>query len=304
MYTENPRRDAILFCRAFLSNLLALFAPKLYVNLTHQTGRGQEEGALEIANYFIGCFHDYLEHLGLDKEDPESYFKDKVVLEYGPGDILGLSLLLYAYGAKKVHCVDRFPLSKLSNKNIDVYAHLLNSLDGKKRKRAENAFKESGNPASGFNENAVIYKVTKNGLSGVLNEYDLIISRAVLEHVNDLKGTMLDIKQSMREGGISIHKVDLKSHGLDRYRDLDFLTWPKTIYKLMYSHKGFPNRWRVNSYRELAESSDLYVKKLIPNGRLNSKKIDRIYNKVAKEFRHISPDELSWLGFWIHLTHG
>jgi hypothetical protein len=224
-------------------------------------------------------------------------------LEYGPGDILGIALLFYAYGAKSVHCVDRFPLSKLSSKNIQVYLHLLNSLDADKRARAENAFKEKGNPESGFNESAISYTITENGLSDATNTYDLIISRAVLEHVNVLDKTMRDIKQSLKLGGVSLHQVDLKSHGLDRYTDFDFLTWPTPIYNLMYSHKGYPNRLRVNYYRDLAEQSQLKVKQLTPTGQLDQSKVEKIHLKVAKEFRQTSVEELSWLGFWMYLEH-
>ena len=66
MYTENIGKDLALFCKAFLSNQLARFAPKLYINLTHQTGRGEEkEDAAQVASYFIECFHDYRKQLGL-----------------------------------------------------------------------------------------------------------------------------------------------------------------------------------------------------------------------------------------------
>jgi len=304
MNLKKTVNDVYLFCKAFLSNQLAKFFPKLYVNLTHQTGRGEEEGdPQEVANYFIECFRDYQKHLDLNNEDTTLFLQDKVVLEYGPGDILGVALLFYGYGAKMVCCVDKFPLAKMTNKNIEVYRYLLNSLGDKERKRAENAFNKKAAPETGFKDNCINYQVMNNGLSGEKNKFDLIISRAVLEHVNNLKETMLDIKKSMKNSGLSIHQVDLKSHGLDRYTDFDFLTWPTYIYKLMYSHKGFPNRLRVNKYRELAEESSLHINTLIPTGQLNQDKIKAIYFKIAKEFNHISPKELSWMGFWIHLEH-
>jgi len=302
LYTENTGKDLVLFGKAFLSNQLAKFAPKLYVRLTHQTGRGEEkENAAKIASYFIECFHDYRDQLGLKEEEFELYLKDKVILEYGPGDILGASLLFYAYGVKAVHCVDKFPLSNMSNENVDVYVCLLNSLSKVQRKRAEAAFNEKENIRNGFKENCISYKVTKNGLSEEINKYDLIVSRAVLEHVNNLKETMLDIKRSMKNSGISLHQVDLKSHGLDRYIDFDFLTWPKFIYNLMYCHKGFPNRWRVNKYKELAESSKLNIKKLIHTGQLDPKSLNIVSRNISNEFKDISPQDLSWLGFWLHL---
>lgn len=304
MYSENLGKDVILFCRAFLSNQFARFSPKLYVNLTHQTGRGgEEEGASGVANYFVECFHDYRKQLGLSEKEFQSYLNGKEILEYGPGDILGVALLFYAYGAKTVHCVDRFPLSKMSKTNRDVYIQLVNSLGGKQRERAENAFKDKGDPEGGFGTDAIRYNVTPSGLSEATRKYDLIISRAVLEHVDDLEAKMLDIKRSMRNDGLSLHKVDLESHGLDRYIDFDFLTWPRPVYEWMYGHKGFPNRWRVNTYKELAERSNLRVKTLIPTGRLPQEKLDAVILKVAKEFRRLSPEELSWQGFWMHLEH-
>lgn len=303
MYTRNPGKDAVLFIKAFCSNQLAKLAPKLYVDITHQTGRGGKEESLQASAYFIECFQDFILQLDLKEGEVNEYLKGKKILEYGPGDILGVALLFYAYGAEVVHCVDRFPLSKMSNTNVDVYKHLLESLDIESRKRADNAFIEKGNPISGFNTSAITYKVTKNGLSGESGEYDLVISRSVLEHVNSLEETMLDIKRSMKENGISIHKVDLKSHGLDRYTNFDFLTWPKTIYNLMYSHKGFPNRWRINRYREIADKTKLQVKKLSPTGMLDQAELEIIILELSEEFKNISPDELSWLGFWMYLEN-
>lgn len=301
MYTESSINDGILFVKAFLSNQLAKLVPKLYVKLTHQTGRGSDESDIsQIADYFIKCFHDYQDQLDLDNVGFRKYLKGKVVMEYGPGDILGMALLFYAHGAERVTCIDRFPLSTLSLKNKNVYVHLLNSLNNDERVRAENAFKIKGKPESGFNENIINYKVTKNGLSGEVGKYDLIISRAVLEHVNNLEETMLDIKKCMKHEGVSIHQVDLKSHGLDRYIEYDFLTWPNILYKLMYSHKGFPNRWRVDKYKEISKKINLKIKKLYSTGMLEQEKVKIIYPKLAKDFREISLEELSYQGFWVH----
>mgnify|MGYP006072792487 FL=1 len=147
-------------------------------------------------------------------------------MEYGPGDMMGLALLCYAYGAKEVHCIDKFELSNLSTFNIEVYRHILSSLDDSKRARANKAFNIDGKPESGINNDCIKYKITKDGVSRESDIYDLILSRAVLQHVNDIGNTFQDIKRSLKQGGISIHQVDLRSLGLDRSTDLDFLTWP------------------------------------------------------------------------------
>lgn len=305
MYTEKLTKDLILFNKAILSNQLAKFLPGLYVRLTHQTGRGggQEDEPKKIADYFNGCFNDYRSFLKLRGGEFTSFLNKKRVLEYGPGDILGVAVLLFANGAEKVHCVDRFPLSNLSRKNIETYSCLLKMLDKSKRERAQNAFKENGKPESGFDETKIYYNVTKDGLADEQHQYDLIISRAVLEHVNDLKKTFRNIKHSLRNGGASLHKVDLKSHGLDRYTDFDFLTWPNFVYNLMYSHKGFPNRHRVDTYKKFAQQAGLKIKQLVPTGHIDIEKLTRIYPYLPNEFKKSSLDDLSWKGFWIHLEH-
>jgi SAM-dependent methyltransferase len=302
VYTENRVKDVVLFVKAVLSNELARIAPSAYMQLTRQTGRGEEEQtASQIADYFIRCFHDYREHLGLDEAAFGSFLAEKRVLEYGPGDILGVALLLYAHGAMSVHCFDRFPLHKASAKNIQVYEHLLASLSGPARERAASAFVQVGQPASGFVPSAIGYFVSEDGLSGATREYDLVLSRAVLEHVGNLPGTMRDIAQSLKPDGISIHEVDLRSHGLDRYRPFDFLTWPDPLYRLMFSKKGFPNRWRLNTYRDLAAQAALRIRKLEPTARLPVDELVRIERHLPKRLRGATLDELTWTGFWIVL---
>lgn len=302
MYSENPIHDVVRVVKAFLSNQLARFAPSIYVKVTHQTGRGEEGGsAKEVADYFAMCVKEYFENLGVAPAEYATYLKGKKILEYGPGDVLGVALLLYAHGADAVHCVDRFPLSRISKKSLGIYWEILNALDADKKARALGAFRESGKPESGFNPDAIVYTVTPDGLSGKKRHYDLIISRAVLEHVNDLEKTIQDISEALNVSGVSIHQVDLKSHGLDRYKPYDFLTWPEILFKLMYSHKGFPNRWRVDKYRELAGKSGLCIRCLIPTGKLEMHEIAFIQPKLARQFRNVPGDELSWLGFWMLL---
>jgi SAM-dependent methyltransferase len=308
VYTENVGKDVYIFTRAFLTNQIAIFTPKLYLRLTNETGRNDEDAEDEVsvqetADYFMSCLQDYQEQMGLKQEDFRDYLKDKIILEYGPGDIFGMAFLLYAYGAERVRCVDRFPLFNLSNRNVEIYKQLMKSMDVKARERANNAFNEKGKPKSGFKPNTIDYRVTKDGLCGEKKTYDLIISRAVLEHVESIEDTMFDIKQALKEDGISLHKVDLRSHDLDRYINFDFLTWSNFVYKLMYSHKGYPNRWRVNKYKDCATLLKLNIVNLAPTEQLTEEQVNLVYPKLARDFRSVSPEELSWMSFWMTIVH-
>lgn len=302
MYSENRARDVVLFAKAVLSNQLARFAPATYMRLTHETGRGEEEQTpAQIAAYFAECFRDYHKQLGLDEAQFELFLTGKRVLEYGPGDILGVALLMYAHGAAAVDCFDRFPLHTATEKNLRVYETLLASLDGPAGARAHTAFVEPGKPASGFNSAAIRYQVSADGLSGVSNQYDLIVSRAVLEHVGNLDGTVSDVATALKPEGLSIHEVDLRSHGLDRYQAFDFLTWPDPVYRLMFSEKGFPNRWRLNKYRDLFERAGLHIRKLEPTTCLTPEQVARVEPHLSAALRGVSSRELSWMGFWVIL---
>jgi hypothetical protein len=88
----------------------------------------------------------------------------KTVLEYGPGDILDLAVFMYANGASKVYCIDRFPLQSMTEKNKKVYEIILEKLQNEYRIRATNVFDTiSINKRS--NKNKIIYITNKYGLS-------------------------------------------------------------------------------------------------------------------------------------------
>jgi len=300
MYGENRIDDILRFVKALLSNWIATFFPRYYVQLTGQTGRGpEEENAEEIAAYFLECFNEYFAKLGVAESEIDRFLQGKRVLEYGPGDVPGVGLLMYAHGAAQVYCVDRFPLVSITPKNAAVLECLMNGLDEPRRSRAASCFNETSNAQSGFATGTIDYLVQPSGLSGLNNTVDLIVSRAVLEHVNDLQATFADMSRALHVGGIAAHQVDLKSHGLHRNNKLDFLTWPSLLWDFMYSHKGVPNRWRVNRYLEVIREMPFNINLLNPIELLDDDEIQQVRPHLAPPFRDVSNDDLSWLSFWL-----
>ncbi len=294
MYGENRMDDLRRLSRAFATNQLARAAPAFYFR--GRTGRGtNEESASDIADYFHACFLDYFQVLGIAQDCISAFLEGKQVLEYGPGDIPAVALLMYAHGAKRVICVDRFPLVSLSDTNRKVLRKITNRLNGKARERAESCLSSAGLLIEG----KVDYVIKPNGLAGFETEIDLIVSRAVLEHVNDLSATFDDMYKVLAESGLAIHKVDLRSHALHRRNQLDFLTWPEALWRLMYSHKGAPNRLRVDFYRRLVNERGFKTELIEVTDRANIECIREVRPRLAKEFRNLSDDDLGWLGFWL-----
>ena len=302
MYFDS-RLGAVIRCfRAVASNQVARLAPRFYLNVTSQTGRGSHvETVKEVADYFLECFDDYFRKLGVPREDVTAYLSGKSVLEYGPGDLPGVGMLMYAHGAEKVICVDRFPMVSINQKNTQILEDIISRLDGEAQKRAMSCFNEFGKISSGFAENRVCYYVHPNGLSGLKNSIDLVYSRAVLEHVNDLYATFSDMASALKIDGTAIHKVDLKSHGLHEKNPLDFLAWSTRLWDLMYAHKGAPNRWRLNKYREIVEMIPVDTILIEETELADESDVDDICPYLAKPFQEVSKGDLAWLGFWLVL---
>lgn len=299
MYWVDPIADVKRMAKAILTDQVAWLAPALYVRLTGQTGRGDDEGVARTADYFRTCFEDYFKVRGMPSNEAAAYLDGKRVLEYGPGDLPGVALLMIAHGAESVICVDRFPLCRFSESCVLVLQNLLDALEDEQRERADQCFMRPGIPGSGLNPQRIHYMVKPSGLAGLIDWADLVVSRAVLEHVNDLRATFMDMRDALRAQGIAIHQVDLKSHGLHRRTQLDFLTWPSPLWTLMYGHKGVPNRWRVDRYRQILAEVGLETVTLEATTLVQQASIDEVRPYLARPFRELSDEDLSWLGFWL-----
>lgn len=296
-------RLTVRCARAIATNQIAWLAPRQYIRLTGQTGRGaaEAESAEDIAQYFFQCYDAYLDEMRVERSARGLWAAGKTVLEYGPGDVPGVALLMVGHGAEKVFCVDRFPMLRLSPKNVRVIEYLMERAEQGQRRRMEQCFVRPGNPASGWAGGRIEYIVDPRGLSGLSAVADLAISRAVLEHVNDLAATFKDIERALKPGGKSVHLVDLKSHGLHIDERLDFLSWPGWLWRLMYSAKGVPNRVRPDGYRRALGMTRLTIQSIEPTEEVEQAEIAAVRSKLAKEFRYLGDEDLAWLGFWLSL---
>lgn len=294
-------RDLLRVSRAIATNQIARLLPAAYLRLTQQTGRGAGDAETPegIARYFHQCVDDYLAFAGIAPAQRDSHFQGKAIVEYGPGDFPGVALVLLALGARKVWCVDRFPMVRLSEKNLLVLDALLRDMPPAQRERVLGQLRNRAAPAEGFRDEAVEYVVRPHGFSGLDGVADLVISRAVLEHVDDLDGSFADMLKAMRPGAWAWHQVDLKSHGLHRENALDFLEWSPALWSAMYSQKGVPNRWRVDRYRAILARLPVTDLHFEPTRLADPADVAAVRDRVSAPFRGISAEDLSWLGFWV-----
>jgi len=293
--------EVVRVLRAVATNQVARLAPRAYLRLTGQTGRGDgdQESPEDIADYFLRCADDYLDFGHVPDAQRAGFFAGKAIIEYGPGDFPGVALILLARGARRVWCVDRFPLVRLSEKNVGVFHALLARLSPAERERARAVLRDPQQPVLGFRDERLAYVVRPHGFSGLNAEADLAISRAVLEHVDDLPGTFADMLRALRPGGQAWHQADLKSHGLHRSNPLDFLAWTPWLWTLMYSQKGVPNRWRIDRYRGILQAMPVEQLRFEPTTLAAAEQVAAVRPQLAEPFRGVSDEDLSCLGFWV-----
>ena len=151
---------------------------------------------------------------------------------------------------------------------------------------------------------------------------DVIVSRAVLEHVFDLDTAFVAMHRLLKPGGRMAHKVDLRDHGLftdGGQHALEFLTVSDRVYTWMGEESaGLPNRELQGYYeRTLADRGyetefltthlagiEEEVEPHVPaeqglpaNAPLES--VEKIRPRLLPRFRSLSATELAVAGFWV-----
>ncbi len=223
--------------------------------MLNRMGRGHRSGATHSrfsldkgVEYVVRVVHDYLSMAGWDVAD----LRGKRVLEVGPGDNLGVALLLASAGASTVVCLDRFVSVRDEERNRAVYRRLADTappefgsvgalLDGQDSIRSPNIHLRTG---------VAIERATDMFPPG---SFDVILSRAVLEHVYDLSAAWRSMDTLLSADGIMLHKVDFRNHGIyGSLHPLRFLGVSEPLWTLVSTPDPTLNRQRLSAYEQLA----------------------------------------------------
>ncbi len=268
--------------------------------------------------YIDEVFEDYLAYGDLGRED---IFGARV-LELGPGDNLGVALRFLARGADRVVGTDRFLPIRDPTQEREIYSALVARLPPEERRRVA-PVAERGTGAFEEVGLALLAETPIEDAPAILGaaQFDLIVSRAVLEHVHDLERAFEAMDQLLVGGGLMIHKVDLRDHGLftdGGHNSLTFLTLSDRVYRWMGEESaGLPNRVPIGWYiDEMAgrgyEASYMIThvagveEELLPPvpladqaeliGRVKGG-IDAIRPRLAPAFAALADEELAVAGF-------
>jgi len=108
------------------------------------------------------------------------------------------------------------------------------------------------------------------------NRYDLIISKAVLEHVHDNDASVKQMYQALRTGGYAIHYLPSKYHPYSLALRLSGPKWQRRLIKVLrpwaISETGYPaffDKCSPQEMRKLFKSKGFDYVKIIPFFRAN-----------------------------------
>lgn len=214
--------------------------------------------------YIEQVFGDYLTYSGLQLKD----FSGKRILELGPGDNLGVALKFIAAGAKQVVCVDKFYSKRNFEQQKEIYLELIARLNQNEKHNIKGVL--YWDHEIHFNPEKIEYLYGKELIEiaqeSDLGKFDFVISRSVLQEIDDLDSTFAVMDRLLKPGGCMMHKVDMRDYGMfSQYgmNPLTFLTIPETVYKWMVQGGGKPNRKLIDYYRrkikEYAYLTKIYV---------------------------------------------
>jgi SAM-dependent methyltransferase len=246
-------RAAVIAARIAKDRVAAL-GMRLRVPIKRQGATHRGLPVARSLEYIDEVFSDYLRYSELG----ESELAGASVLELGPGDNFGVALRLIGAGAERVTTLDRFITWRDPEQQQRIHQALIASLPAQQAERARAALSPTSEFGVDPSRIRVLQGVAAENAPSSLGDagFDLIVSRAVLEHVNDLAGAFSAMDRMLAPNGVMAHKVDLRDHGLfthGGHNPLTFLTIGDRVYRWMGEHSGLPNRCLSDRYRaELA----------------------------------------------------
>ena len=281
----------------------------------------KETGGTDNARY---CYAVWMRHLLMAWENGHRRIPVSIA-ELGPGDSMGIGLSALLSGAEKYYALDVIRYSNVE-RNLKVFEELINLfrskatiphndefpnmrprltefsfpdhiltdeqlailLDEKRLNRIREAIRSCEQPQPDA-EAMISYQVPWADASVIRKEsVDMIISQAVLQHVNDLKGTYESMNAWLRKDGLMSHNIDLKSMGAS---DLWYGHWTYSDleWKIVKGRKKYLiNREPYSVHMRLAEENGFKVTRKIKDVESMP---DR--NEFSAPYRQLSEEDMT-----------
>ncbi|MCU1266087.1 MAG: Methyltransferase type 12 [Acidobacteria bacterium] len=276
----------------------------------------------ESLSYIEEQFQDYLAYGQLTSDQ----LRGKKILELGFGDNVGVALRFLSAGAAKVICIDKFCSKRDAGREEEIYSALREQLTSEERGRFDKAVDLTDGIS--FDATRISYsrgldlEPATRALQIPEGSFDIIISRAVIEEIYDPAVVFAQVDKLLAPNGMMLHKIDLSDYGIftdGGMHPLTFLTIPHSVYRLMATDSGIPNRKLIGYYREhmhkLGYDTRLLITDTVGHGPHVPHKeiaeldqvffqtaqpvISEIRPKLSREYRQMTDEELMVRGVFL-----
>ncbi len=242
------------------------------------------------------CYSVWMRHLLAAQENGMKGIPERIA-ELGPGDSLGIGLSALISGAEQYYALDVVRYTNTSC-NLEIFDELVKLFRAKTPIPPESEFpnlrpplKQHAFPAQIFTDEhldrvldpARIERIRQSirdmdqkaqpGADSMIRYcvpwyddqvieqgcVDMIISQAVLQHVNDLEGTSKAMHQWLKKDGIMSHSIDLKSMGSSDQWDGHW-TYTELEWKIVKGRKNYLiNREPYSTHMRLLKENGFRV---------------------------------------------
>jgi hypothetical protein len=311
--------------RAVIDGLLS-FNPIPQRKHTKPAGGGNSESA----RY---CYSVWMRHLIYAVRNSGLHFPFNILAEIGPGNSLGIGLAALLSGVEKYRAFeienyeisrtnleifdelvnlfnlrspipgfDEFPEVKPAIENYDFPSDILTdeilsiSLSRERLAKIRASIQTSqSKPANDI----IRLEVPWNASTTKTNEkIDMILSQAVMEHIDDLEGTYRSMTEWLSTSGIISHQIDFRSHGLTEEWNGHW-TIPSWIWWLMRGRKRFLlNRQPASRHRDLILKQGLAIR----YERAVKTPSPLLSHQLTAQFSHLNSDDLNTSGLFIQAS--
>lgn len=198
-------------------------------------------------------------------------WRGRRVLEIGPGSDLATGAVMLHRGASSYCAVDLF--DNLAQADPALYPELSSTLgttvDPSRLEFCQTAFP---------------------GLPDLHGEWDLIVSNATLEHIEDVPVLFRRLHELSASGARMVHHVDAQTH-MRWIREIDpwnILRYPDRVYERALQFPGAPNRLLAGDYTRAAQSAGWSRASVRGGLRADEDYLSRA--RLARPFRSAGPD--------------
>lgn len=256
---------------------------------------------LETVFYNKKVVHDWERQL-ISYQEISNPFSGKDIVEIGPGYDYGAGVTLFSLGASSYKAIDRFFLSQGNEKYYKTLSENLRiDMIAKKLDPIQLSEVIQGIISQGNSYSSSIFSVEHSAIEDVSEKVsdvaDVIVSQAVLEHVQDINKSFCVMYRLLRKGGVICHEIDFQTHTqVLRERDpLNIFRYSESQWKTWLTFPGCPNRRRPNDFVRAAQSAGFECVALVSIRSLSDMMVQEMKPFLAKPFQGEASSTLSIL---------